>query len=199
MNVHHFEPFCVEVKRKNLQPGQPTLAKCSPPPAPTCPPTCRTWCTRTELSPPFASTCSAWRTFVLLLREDTEASRRSVCCFIFGGLFPFVHRIQKLPRLLVASSDGFLYIYNVDPQDGGECVLVQKHRYALEAEFAPVLVKVVETPPTFTLQTLWNQRRTRWTWRRREPRGRLSTASRSVLRRHRGAPIHAAIVHHAHR
>ncbi|CAL8300717.1 unnamed protein product [Lota lota] len=36
--------------------------------------------------------------------------------------------IQKLPRLLVASSDGHLYIYNVDPQDGGECVLVQKHR-----------------------------------------------------------------------
>lgn len=36
--------------------------------------------------------------------------------------------VQKLPRLLVASSDGFLYIYNVDPQDGGECVLVQKHR-----------------------------------------------------------------------
>ncbi|CAB1450674.1 unnamed protein product [Pleuronectes platessa] len=36
--------------------------------------------------------------------------------------------IQKLTRLLVASSDGFLYIYNVDPQDGGECVLVQRHR-----------------------------------------------------------------------
>ncbi|XP_037547282.1 WD repeat domain phosphoinositide-interacting protein 1 [Nematolebias whitei] len=36
--------------------------------------------------------------------------------------------IQKLSRLLVASSEGFLYIYNVDPQDGGECVLVQKHR-----------------------------------------------------------------------
>uniref|UniRef100_A0A3Q0QXU2 WD repeat domain, phosphoinositide interacting 1 n=1 Tax=Amphilophus citrinellus TaxID=61819 RepID=A0A3Q0QXU2_AMPCI len=35
--------------------------------------------------------------------------------------------IQKLPRLLVASSDRYLYIYNVDPQDGGECVLVQKH------------------------------------------------------------------------
>uniref|UniRef100_A0A3B3ZK79 Uncharacterized protein n=1 Tax=Periophthalmus magnuspinnatus TaxID=409849 RepID=A0A3B3ZK79_9GOBI len=42
--------------------------------------------------------------------------------------------IQKLPRLLVASSDGFLYIYNVDPQDGGECVLVQKHRYELLEE-----------------------------------------------------------------
>lgn len=36
--------------------------------------------------------------------------------------------IQKLPRLLVASSDGYLYIYNVDPQEGGECVLVNKHR-----------------------------------------------------------------------
>ncbi|XP_031416477.1 WD repeat domain phosphoinositide-interacting protein 1 isoform X2 [Clupea harengus] len=36
--------------------------------------------------------------------------------------------IQKLPRLLVASSDGYFYIYNVDPQDGGECVLVNKHR-----------------------------------------------------------------------
>uniref|UniRef100_A0A4W3K5D0 WD repeat domain, phosphoinositide interacting 1 n=1 Tax=Callorhinchus milii TaxID=7868 RepID=A0A4W3K5D0_CALMI len=36
--------------------------------------------------------------------------------------------IQKLPRLLVAASDGFLYMYNLDPQDGGECVLVKKHR-----------------------------------------------------------------------
>ncbi|XP_056153085.1 WD repeat domain phosphoinositide-interacting protein 1-like isoform X3 [Lampris incognitus] len=36
--------------------------------------------------------------------------------------------IQKLPRLLVASSDGHLYIYNLDPQDGGDCVLVQTHR-----------------------------------------------------------------------
>lgn len=53
-----------------------------------------------------------------------------------GFMGRFIHilrvsldRIQKLPRLLVASSDGFLYIYNVDPQDGGECVLVQKHRW----------------------------------------------------------------------
>ncbi|XP_068161878.1 WD repeat domain phosphoinositide-interacting protein 1-like isoform X3 [Antennarius striatus] len=36
--------------------------------------------------------------------------------------------IQKLPRLLVASSDGYFYIYNVDPQDGGECILAHKHR-----------------------------------------------------------------------
>ncbi|XP_044151990.1 WD repeat domain phosphoinositide-interacting protein 1 [Bufo gargarizans] len=35
--------------------------------------------------------------------------------------------IQKLPRLLVSSSSGLLYIYNLDPQDGGECVLIRKH------------------------------------------------------------------------
>uniref|UniRef100_A0A667YJN2 WD repeat domain, phosphoinositide interacting 1 n=1 Tax=Myripristis murdjan TaxID=586833 RepID=A0A667YJN2_9TELE len=36
--------------------------------------------------------------------------------------------IQKLPRLLVASADGQLFIYNVDPQDGGECMLAHTHR-----------------------------------------------------------------------
>lgn len=36
--------------------------------------------------------------------------------------------IQKIPRLIVASQDGFLYIYNVDPQDGGECTLLKQHR-----------------------------------------------------------------------
>ncbi|KAJ8254502.1 hypothetical protein COCON_G00211140 [Conger conger] len=36
--------------------------------------------------------------------------------------------IQKLPRLLVTSSDGQLCIYNLDPHEGGECVLAKKHR-----------------------------------------------------------------------
>ncbi|KAM9394191.1 WD repeat domain phosphoinositide-interacting protein 1 isoform 2-T2 [Pholidichthys leucotaenia] len=36
--------------------------------------------------------------------------------------------IQKLPRLLVAMADGQLYIYNVDPVEGGECLLAHKHR-----------------------------------------------------------------------
>ncbi|XP_019794236.1 WD repeat domain phosphoinositide-interacting protein 1 isoform X1 [Tursiops truncatus] len=35
--------------------------------------------------------------------------------------------IQKLPRLLVASSSGHLYIYSLDPQDGGDCVLIKTH------------------------------------------------------------------------
>ncbi|KAM6913667.1 WD repeat domain phosphoinositide-interacting protein 1 isoform 2-T2 [Lycodopsis pacificus] len=36
--------------------------------------------------------------------------------------------IQKLPRLLVATADGQLFIYNVDPLDGGECTLAHKRR-----------------------------------------------------------------------
>ncbi|XP_029364758.1 WD repeat domain phosphoinositide-interacting protein 1 isoform X3 [Echeneis naucrates] len=36
--------------------------------------------------------------------------------------------IQKLPRLLVATANGHLFIYNVDAQDGGECMLAHKHR-----------------------------------------------------------------------
>ncbi|XP_028674973.1 WD repeat domain phosphoinositide-interacting protein 1 isoform X1 [Erpetoichthys calabaricus] len=45
--------------------------------------------------------------------------KKNVCCLA---------TIQKIPRLLVASSEGHLFVYNVDPQDGGECVLVKKHR-----------------------------------------------------------------------
>ncbi|KAL5017993.1 hypothetical protein ScPMuIL_003715 [Solemya velum] len=36
--------------------------------------------------------------------------------------------VQKIPRLLVASQDGYLYIYNLDPNEGGECTLLRQHR-----------------------------------------------------------------------
>lgn len=117
-------------KTRSLQHGRRTWARCSPPPAPTYLRRCRTWCTRTEPSPPCDSTCSAWRTSAHWPRKEArggsgayapgESFSHAVCVSLA--------RIQKLPRLLVASSDGYLYIYNVDPQDGGECVLAQKHR-----------------------------------------------------------------------
>lgn len=44
---------------------------------------------------------------------------RNVCCLAM---------IQKMPRLLVASHDGYLYIYNLDPSEGGECTLLKQHR-----------------------------------------------------------------------
>ncbi|CAH1793942.1 unnamed protein product [Owenia fusiformis] len=36
--------------------------------------------------------------------------------------------IQKVLRLLVASQDGYVYIYNMDPGEGGECTLLRQHR-----------------------------------------------------------------------
>ncbi|KAG9349804.1 hypothetical protein JZ751_026157 [Albula glossodonta] len=36
--------------------------------------------------------------------------------------------VQKIPRLLVAAADGYLYMYNLDPQEGGECTLMKQHR-----------------------------------------------------------------------
>lgn len=38
-----------------------------------------------------------------------------------------IANIQKVPRLLVASQDGYLYIYNLDPNEGGECMLLRQH------------------------------------------------------------------------
>uniref|UniRef100_A0A4W2EBI8 WD repeat domain phosphoinositide-interacting protein 1 n=1 Tax=Bos indicus x Bos taurus TaxID=30522 RepID=A0A4W2EBI8_BOBOX len=45
--------------------------------------------------------------------------------------------IQKLPRLLVVSSSGHLYVYNLDPQDGGDCVLIKTHRLLRGRRGAP--------------------------------------------------------------
>lgn len=36
--------------------------------------------------------------------------------------------LQKMPRLLVASADGFLYVYGIDPIEGGECNLLRQHK-----------------------------------------------------------------------
>lgn len=48
-----------------------------------------------------------------------SAAHRNVCTLAV---------IQKLPRLLVATAEGQLFIYNVDLLQGGECTLAFKHR-----------------------------------------------------------------------
>uniref|UniRef100_A0A674MT01 WD repeat domain, phosphoinositide interacting 1 n=1 Tax=Takifugu rubripes TaxID=31033 RepID=A0A674MT01_TAKRU len=48
-----------------------------------------------------------------------KTNQRNICALAM---------IQKLPRLLVATAEGQFFIYNVDPLDGGECMLVYKHR-----------------------------------------------------------------------
>ncbi|XP_041473589.1 WD repeat domain phosphoinositide-interacting protein 2-like [Lytechinus variegatus] len=38
------------------------------------------------------------------------------------------------PRVLVAAADGFIYIYNLDPTDGGDCTLLKQHRLDGQAD-----------------------------------------------------------------
>lgn len=47
------------------------------------------------------------------------SGEKSVCAIIV---------LQKVPRVVVAGSDGYLYIYNLDPAEGGECSLIRQHQ-----------------------------------------------------------------------
>lgn len=80
------------------------------------------------------------RTFVPLPRKWSLNWECHVFLFSFVGMrcdvlerpslniFSVYHRIQKIPRLLVAAADGYLYLYNLDPQEGGECTLMKQHK-----------------------------------------------------------------------
>uniref|UniRef100_A0A674DRG2 WD repeat domain, phosphoinositide interacting 2 n=1 Tax=Salmo trutta TaxID=8032 RepID=A0A674DRG2_SALTR len=57
-----------------------------------------------------------------------------VCVCVCACARVCVCRIQKIPRLLVAAADGYLYLYNLDPQEGGECSLMKQHRLDGSAE-----------------------------------------------------------------
>ncbi|XP_073976936.1 autophagy-related 18a isoform X2 [Rhodnius prolixus] len=56
--------------------------------------------------------------------------------------------VQKVLRLLVASSDGSLYVYNLDVVDGGDCSLIKQHKLQKKYEPVPEMVhtKHEETP-----------------------------------------------------
>ncbi|RMX52685.1 hypothetical protein pdam_00004236 [Pocillopora damicornis] len=54
-----------------------------------------------------------------------QAGLRNVCAIAMIG---------KLPRLLVSSADGYLYIYNIDPEEGGDCTLLKQHRLIGQTE-----------------------------------------------------------------
>ncbi|XP_046661044.1 WD repeat domain phosphoinositide-interacting protein 2 isoform X2 [Homalodisca vitripennis] len=47
--------------------------------------------------------------------------------------------IQRAMRLLVASTDGFLYIYNLDPSEGGETSLVKQYRLDGKTDLSEVV------------------------------------------------------------
>lgn len=54
-----------------------------------------------------------------------QAGLRNVCAIAMIG---------KLPRLLVSSADSYLYIYNIDPEEGGDCTLLKQHRLIGQGE-----------------------------------------------------------------
>lgn len=64
--------------------------------------------------------------------------------------------IQKVARVLVASADGYLYIYNLETNEGGDCTLVKQHRLdgrldapnvAHEASGSSTVTPSSQTPP----------------------------------------------------
>ncbi|XP_063851797.1 WD repeat domain phosphoinositide-interacting protein 2-like isoform X3 [Scylla paramamosain] len=50
---------------------------------------------------------------------------RNVCAIATLAL---PHRIQKQTRVLVASMDGYLYVYSLNTSEGGDCTLIKQHR-----------------------------------------------------------------------
>ncbi|XP_067643613.1 WD repeat domain phosphoinositide-interacting protein 2 isoform X2 [Eurosta solidaginis] len=54
--------------------------------------------------------------------------------------------IQKQLRLLVASQDGYLYVYSVPSIEGGECQLIKKHDIRLDESY-PMDIKVDSPQP----------------------------------------------------
>uniref|UniRef100_A0AAQ6AGT8 WD repeat domain, phosphoinositide interacting 1 n=1 Tax=Amphiprion ocellaris TaxID=80972 RepID=A0AAQ6AGT8_AMPOC len=74
-----------------------------------------------------------------------SAAQRNVCTLAV---------IQKLPRLLVATAEGQLFIYNVDPLQGGECTLAFKHSEGepegleVPAQSCPSYAETAALPPS---------------------------------------------------
>lgn len=55
-------------------------------------------------------------------------------------LFHLCFRTHKVPKLLVASADGYLYVYSVDLTESGCCALIKQHRFVIFIIFS-VLAK----------------------------------------------------------
>ena len=53
----------------------------------------------------------------------------NICIYIIFLKFILLHSIHKVLRLLVASAEGYLYVYNLDSAEGGDCTLLKQHRF----------------------------------------------------------------------
>lgn len=66
-----------------------------------------------------ADMMSQWRSFATV--KLPLSGPKTVCTI--------TNSVQKTPHVLVASTDGFLYVYDLNVNDGGDCTLIRQHRY----------------------------------------------------------------------
>lgn len=61
-------------------------------------------------------------------------------------LLTIISRVDKVLRLLVASSHGYLYVYNLDMEEGGECSLWRTHRFVIQfvCTFCMLFLKIIQ-------------------------------------------------------
>lgn len=68
------------------------------------------------------------------IRSRKYVNKCQVC--LLQSIQVFFRSIQNQLRLLVASEDGYLYVYNLDGGEGGDLTLLKQHRLDGRAEDA---------------------------------------------------------------
>lgn len=69
--------------------------------------------------PPVNTVFNQWRSF---------AHAKLPFCGLKNVCAISTDKNAKVPRVLIASADGFLYIYDLNVNDGGECTLIKQHK-----------------------------------------------------------------------
>jgi len=69
------------------------------------------------LPSPVTEMLNQWRSFAIA--RLPFSGLKNVCA---------ITTIQKVTRVLIASADGYLYIYDLNVNEGGDCVLVKQHK-----------------------------------------------------------------------
>lgn len=85
--------------------------------------------------PPVNQVIHQWRSFASA--HLPFCGLRNVCA---------VTCVQRVPRLLIASADGYLYIYDFNATDGGECTLIKQVSYTLCQVETPIYTYVYILP-----------------------------------------------------
>ena len=57
-----------------------------------------------------------------------------------------IANLSRQTRLMLASADGYFYIYNI-PEEGGECIMVKQHRVDPECSYQSANDQPGPTPP----------------------------------------------------